>query len=78
MRGKIVNVCASIMNILFVVLILIYMLYIPQDIIDLTVQELSVTKTLLKANYIILAIVVIIDILQYNNHRDNSRIKTGY
>ena len=78
MRGKIVNLCTSIMNILFGVLILIYTIYIPQDIIDLTVQELSVTKTLLKANYIILAIVVIIDILQYNNHRDNSRIKTGY
>lgn len=78
MRGKIVNLCTSIMNILFGVLILIYTIYIPQDIIDLTVQELSVTKTLLKANYIILAIVVVIDILQYHNHRDNSRIKTGY
>lgn len=78
MRGKIVNLCIGCMNIVFGLLILIYTIHIPQEIAKLTLQELSVTKTVLRVSYIILAIVVAIDIFQYRNHRDNSRMKTGY
>lgn len=78
MRGKIVNLCIAAMNLLFGSLILLYTIHIPQDITLLTIQELFVSKTLLKAIYVLLVIIVFIDILQYKNHRDNSRIKTGY
>ena len=56
MRGKIVNLCVGLMNILFGALILVYTTYIPQEITELTVQELSVTKNILKAIYVFLII----------------------
>ena len=78
MRGKIVNLFVGLTNILFGVLILVYTMYIPQEITELTVQELSVTKSILKAIYVFLSIVLFINILQYRNNRDNSKMKTGY
>ena len=58
MRGKIVNLFVGLTNILFGVLILVYTMYIPQEITELTVQELSVTKSILKAIYVFLSIVL--------------------
>lgn len=78
MRGKIVNLCIGGMNFVFGILILIYTIHIPQEITELTVQELAVTKAVLRAIYIILAIVVGIDLFQYRENRDNSKLKTGY
>jgi len=78
MRGKIINLCIGCMNILFGLLLLIYTKVIPQEITELTVQELSVTKGVLNAIYIILVIVIGIDIFQYRENRDNSKMKTGY
>ena len=78
MRGKIVNLFIGLMNILFGALIFVYTRYIPQEITELTVQELSVTKSILKAIYVFLVIVLFIDVLQYRNNRDNSKMKTGY
>jgi len=78
MRGKIVNLCIGCMNILFGVLLFVYTIYIPQEMLDLTIQELRVTKAILNAIYIILAIVVGIDMFQYRNCVDNSKLKTGY
>lgn len=78
MRGKIVNLCIGGMNIVFGILILVYTIYIPQELVDLTMQELSVATAIKKAIYIILAFVVIMDVLQYRNCADNSKLKTGY
>ncbi len=78
MRGKIVNLCIGGMNIVFGILILVYTIYIPQEVLDLTMQELSVTKAIEKAIYIILMLVVGIDVFQYRNSMDNSKLKTGY
>lgn len=78
MRGKIVNLCIGGMNIIFGVLILVYTIYIPQELVDLTMQELSVTTAIKKAIYMILAFVVIIDVVQYRNCADNSKLKTAY
>lgn len=78
MKGKIVNLSIGGMNIVFAILLIVYTAYIPQEITELTVQELSVTKNILKVIYLILGLVVIIDIFQYKNMIDNSRMKTGY
>lgn len=78
MRGKIVNLCIGCMNILFGILLFVYTIYIPQEMLDLTIQELRVTKTILNAIYIILAIVVGIDVFQYRNCVDNTKLKTSY
>ena len=78
MRGKIVNVCVGCMNIAFGIFLLIYTMYIPQEITELTVQELSVTKTVLKISYLILIFIVVMDIFQYQNNKDNNKMKTGY
>lgn len=78
MRGKIVNLCIGGMNIAFGILLLIFTLYIPKEMAELTVQELSVANIIQKAIYVLLLIVFIVDILQYRNNRDNSKMKTGY
>ncbi len=78
MRGKIVNLCIGGMNIVFGLLILVYTIHIPQELLDLTMQELSVTTAIKKAIYIILVLVVGMDMFQYRNCADNSKLKTGY
>lgn len=78
MRGKIVNLCIGFMNILFGTLLFVYTYYVPQEITELTIQELSVTRSLLNVIYVFLGIVLFFDVFQYRNNRDNSRMKTGY
>lgn len=78
MRGKVVNLFTGFMNILFGTLLFVYTYYVPQEITELTIQELSVTKSLLNIIYVILIIVIFVNFLQYRNNRDNSKIKTGY
>lgn len=78
MKGKIVNLCIGCMNGILGILLLVYTMRIPQEIIDLTVQELSVTTTILRAIYVLIVIVLAIDVFQYLHNRDNSKMKTGY
>lgn len=78
MKGKVVNLWIGCMNILFALLILVYTIYIPQEIVDLTIQELSVTKMILKVSYVLLVLIVGMDGFQYHHNRDNSKMKTGY
>lgn len=78
MRGKIVNLCIGFMNILFGVLILIYTLNVPQDQTLLTVQEQAVTKIILFGIYAVLAVVLIINVIQYYNNIKDNTFKTGY
>lgn len=78
MRGKIVNLCIGCMNLIFGILLVVYTMYIPQEIAELTLQELTVTNVALKIIYLLMIIVIGIDILQYLNNRDNSRLKTAY
>ncbi len=78
MRGKIVNLCIGSMNVIFGILLLVYTQYIPNEMAKFTVQELMVTNVILKGISILLVIVFVIDVLQYRNNRDNSRMKTGY
>ncbi len=78
MRGKIVNLCISLMNILFGILIIIYTVTVPQDKTLLTVQESNVVKYLLISIYIIMFSVAIIDIVQSYHHRTDTTFNTGY
>ena len=78
MRGRIVNLCIGFMNILFGVLILIYTLNVPQDQTVLTVQEQFVTKIILTGIYAVLAVVLVINVIQYYNNIKDNTFKTGY
>ena len=78
MRGKIVNLCIGFLNILFGTLILVYTLNVPQDSTLLTVQENFVTRIILIALYAVLAVVFVINLIQYFNHVKDNTFKTGY
>ena len=78
MKGKVVNLCIGCMNLLFGLLILFYTIYIPQEIVDLTIQELSVTNVILKVSYVLLVLMIGMDGFQYHHNQDNSKMKTGY
>ena len=78
MRGKIVNLCIGFMNLLFGIMIIIYTLKVPQDKTLLTVQEDFVVGYIIKAIYVIMAVVVFIDALQSYNHRSDTTFNTGY
>ncbi len=78
MRGKVVNLCIGGMNIVLGFLLLVYTIYMPKEITEFTVQELTVKGNLLNAIYVLLILVFLINLLQYRNNRDNGRMKTGY
>ena len=78
MKGKIVNLCIGFLNIVFGILLLIFTMYIPEDIADLTVQELRVKNVIKIVVYIFLMVTVAIDGFQYNSHKDNGSLKTSY
>lgn len=78
MRGKIVNLCIGFMNILFGALLLIYTIYVPQDKTLLTIQENTVTNIILTGIYITLAVVVMMNLIQYYNNLKDNTFKTGY
>lgn len=78
MRGKIVNLCIALMNILFGILIAIYSINVPQDETLLTVQEGYVVKYILIAIYAILGAVVLIDAIQSYNHKSDTTFNIGY
>lgn len=78
MRGKIVNLCIGFLNILFGALILIYTLNVPQDSTLLTVQENFVTDIIQITLYAVLAVVFVINLIQYFNHVKDNTFKTGY
>lgn len=78
MRGKVVNLCVGAMNIVLGFLLLVYTIYMPKEITEFTVQELTVKGNVLNAIYVLLILVFLINLLQYRNNRDNGRMKTGY
>ncbi len=78
MRGKIVNLCIGFTNILWGILIILFTIFVPQDKTLLTVQESYVVKNILIAIYITLVAIVLIDVIQYYNHRRDTIFNTGY
>lgn len=78
MRGKIVNLSIGFVNILFGILVIVYTKLIPQDKTLITIQEGIVVKYILLGIYAIMACIVIIDIIQYYNHRRDTVFNTAY
>ncbi len=78
MRGKIVNLCIGFMNLLFGILIVAFTMYVPQDKTLLTVQESFVVTWIVRAMYVVMALVAVIDAIQSYNHRSDTVFNTGY
>lgn len=78
MRGKIVNLCIGLMNIVFGVLILIFTIYVPQDVTLITVQENTVRTANLYGIYFVMVAVLGLDLIQYINNLKNNTFKVGY
>lgn len=78
MKGKFVNICIGLLNILFSILVIVFTSIVPQDITLLTVQETEVRSYLLIAIYIIMSVLVFINLIEYFIHKKNGDLKTGY
>jgi len=78
MRGKVVNFCMALLNLLIGTTIIVYALKIPREITELTVQEYQIINIIKILIYIVFGVTTFLNILQYFlNNRDNTR-KTGY
>ena len=78
MRGKYVNLSMGIMNIVFGILILVFQIYVPQDISQLTVQENQVVNLIDISIKILLIVMSIINFVALYNNRMESGFKSGY
>ncbi|MBR3697239.1 MAG: WG repeat-containing protein [Clostridia bacterium] len=78
MRGRIVNLCIGLMNIFFGILLLIFTIYVPQDVTLLTVQENIVRRADLYGIYFIMVAVFGLNFIQYINTLKESSFKAGY
>ena len=78
MRGKIVNLCIGLMNILFGVLIIAYTSIVPQDKTLMTVQENSVVSYITLGIYVVMFSIVVINIIQSYHHRTDTSFNTAY
>lgn len=78
MRGKYVNLSMGIMNILFGILILVFQIYVPQDISELTVQENQVVNIISILIKVLMVIVSIMNSIALYNNRMESGFKSGY
>lgn len=78
MRGKYVNLSMGIMNIVFGILILVFQIYVPQDISELTVQENQVVNIINISIKILLVVMSIINFVALYNNRMESGFKSGY
>ena len=78
MRGKIVNLCIGLMNIVFGILLLIFTTKVPQDVTLITVQENTVRTINLIGIYFVLIAVLGLDLIQYIGNLKNGAFKAGY
>ncbi len=78
MRGKIVNLCLGFMNLLYGILIIFFTMYVPQDKTLLTVQENHVVSNIIKAIYVVMISISVIDLVQSHNHRSDTVFNTSY
>lgn len=78
MRGKIVNLCIGLMNILFGILVIAYTMVVPQDKTLMTVQENSVVTYVTLGIYVVMFAIAIINIIQSYHHRSDTGFNTAY
>ena len=78
MRGKIVNLCIGLMNVLFGILIIVFTQNVPLDKTLVTVQENLVINYVLIGIYAVMGIIAIIDAIQSYHHRSDTTFNTAY
>lgn len=78
MRGKIVNLCIGLMNILFGILVIAYTMVVPQDKTLMTVQENSVVTYVTLGIYVVMFAITITNIIQSYHHRSDTGFNTAY
>lgn len=78
MRGKIVNLCIGLMNILFGILVIAYTMVVPQDRTLMTVQENSVVTYVTLGIYVVMFSIAIINLIQSYHHRNDTGFNTAY
>lgn len=78
MRGKIVNLCIGLMNVLFGILIIVFTKNVPLDKTLVTVQENYVISCVLIGIYAVMGTISIIDAIQSYHHRSDSTFNTAY
>lgn len=78
MRGKIVNLCMGLMNILFGILIIAYARIIPQDLTTITVQENNIVTYVTLGIYVVMFAIAIINAIQSYHHRTDTAFNTAY
>ena len=78
MRGKVVNFCMALLNLLLGISIFVYAFKIPKEITELTVQEYNIVNIIKIIMYVGIGSVNFLNIINYFfNNRDTTR-KTGY
>lgn len=78
MRGKIVNLCIGLMNVVFGILIIVFTKNVPLDKTLITVQENYVISSVLIGIYVVMGTIAIIDAIQSYHHRSDSTFNTAY
>ncbi|MBQ7410993.1 MAG: WG repeat-containing protein [Clostridia bacterium] len=78
MRGKLVNLCIGLMNVLFGILIIVFTKNVPLDKTLITVQENYVISCVLIGIYAVMGTISIIDAIQSYHHRTDSTFNTAY
>ena len=74
MRGKIVNLCIGLMNVLFGILIIVFTQNVPLDKTLVTVQENLVINYVLIGIYAVMGTIAIIDAIQSYHHRSDTTL----
>lgn len=78
MRGKVVNFCMALLNLLIGLTIIVYVIKIPRDITELTVQEYQIISIIKIVMYASFGLTTLLNIINYFlNNRDGMR-KIGY
>ena len=78
MRGKVVNLCMALLNLVIGISILVYVSRIPREVTELTVQEYNIVNIIKIIIYIGLGLGNILNIIQYFINGGDGIRKTGY
>ena len=78
MRGKFVNLGFGIINIVFGLLIIMFHQYVPQDITDLTIQQMEVQQFLAVVIKLILIIILVMNVIALYSNKSESNFKSSY
>ena len=78
MRGKFVNICMALLNLFLGAIIIIYVINVPSDITEFTVQELQVINISEILIYVLFGVATFLNIIHFFLDRRNNSRRTGY